>query len=166
MAPLTGPRTVSPRGTPFAVEAVEYPVAAWAAVEIQVQQLTALARAVGGDAGGSGCACETGACRWSHLPGGARACALATDLAAQAPPSASIGTLVPERPGLETPGPDTEQRYLEILAGIAPAVYLCRRMLHAGDRCWFDVSGPASSLCGRVLAAAHGLQVRRPASDQ
>ena len=135
------------RATPFAVEAVEFPIETWAAFETQVLRLLALAKALTED--GAACVCRSGtACRSADAPGGTRACRLASELAAAAP----------DVSGIELPDGDLRGHYQEALREATPAVYLCRRVLHAGNRCWFGPGGGASSTCGRVLAAAHSLQ--------
>ena len=153
MASLAGTRCA--KVTPFAVEAVEFPVQAWSAAEAQVANLTALAAALTHAAPACSCGGAQGTCRWSELAGGPRACSLADELAAIAPADAAI---------VIAAGDDLAHRYLQALAAIAPAIYLCRRVLHASNRCWFSTGNALSSTCGRVLAAAHGLQAGSPAS--
>lgn len=51
------------------------------------------------------------------------------------------------------------RRYVSALVDAAAVVYCCRRVLHTGGQCFFDADGPASGLCGRVLAVSHQLQL-------
>lgn len=98
------------------------------------------------------CHCRGHDCPLAGRPGGAAACRLAVDLAAQAPDS-----------DLRIPsGADVPERYLAALRDAAGAVYYCRRVLHAGGSCWFSAAGPGDELCGRVLAVAH---LTAPAQD-
>lgn len=53
------------------------------------------------------------------------------------------------------PGPDLAASYLRALCDAAGAVYFCRRVEHASDRCWFSADGPSADICGRVLAEGH-----------
>ena len=91
------------------------------------------------------CGCAGPDCPLAGVSGGAEACRLALDLAERAP---ACSLQIP-------PAPDIPQRYLDALREAAGAVYFCRRVQHAGGRCWFSTAGPDDDLCGRVLAAAH-----------
>ncbi len=114
----------------------------------QARRLAALARRfVGASSLGADCACDTQPCRLKHEYGGVAACRLALDLSRRAPATKALDldpTVVAER-------------YVAALRDAAPATYFCRRVVHAGGQCWFSVHGPADDLCGRVLAAGHGL---------
>lgn len=47
--------------------------------------------------------------------------------------------------------------YLDALRRCCGAVYYCRRVQHVAGTCWFSIHGPEDDVCGRVLAATHGL---------
>lgn len=52
----------------------------------------------------------------------------------------------------------THRRFRDALRDASAVVYCCRRVLHQAGGCFFDPSGPSSSLCGRVLAVSHQVE--------
>lgn len=51
------------------------------------------------------------------------------------------------------------RRYVSALSDAGAVVYCCKRVLHTNGQCFFDADGPASGLCGRVLAVSHQLEL-------
>lgn len=96
---------------------------------------------------------------FDRVPGADRARELVPVLAgllplAGAPAGARSGTAATTgATGAETLVAD----YLDALRRCCGAVYYCRRVQHVVGTCWFSIRGPEDDVCGRVLAAAHGL---------
>ncbi len=87
------------------------------------------------------------------IPGWLAAQALAAELAGQ-----TRGQAVTVLSGMEL-----AWRYMEALRDAAGAVHYCRTVQHASRSCCFSIAGPRAGLCGRVLVAAHRLDLPVPA---
>lgn len=86
-------------------------------------------------------------CALDRFGAAREACALAGILA----------ELAPSRAVLRRPRQDPVTAYVRALRDAAGAVYYCRRLAHASEKCWFSPTGPAADRCGSVLAVAHRL---------